>query len=66
MGGRIDRLTGRTFGPEHAGRDMILIGTSSRLEARFEAVEKIDEIEPMRLGRSLGRYGIWLGKGFKP
>lgn len=66
MGGRIDRLTGRTFGPDDAGRDMILIGGLGRVEERFETVEQIDLVEPMRLGRSLGRYDIWLGTGFKP
>src|SRR5690606_27531246 len=63
MGGRIDRLTGRTFGPDDAGRDMILIDGLSRVEKRFATVERIDQVEPMRLGRSLGLYEIWLGKG---
>jgi 4-amino-4-deoxy-L-arabinose transferase-like glycosyltransferase len=66
MGGRIDRLTGRTFGADDAGRDMIVIGNVRGVEERFETIEQIDLIEPVRLGRSLGLYEIWLGKGFKP
>ena len=36
LGGRIDRLTGRVFGPESAGKNMLVIGNLEPFKDRFD------------------------------
>lgn len=66
LGGRIDRLTGRTFGPADAGKDMLLVGPTSDADERFERFDPLPPVVVHRLGRVIATYEIWLARGFKP
>lgn len=66
LGGRIDRLTGRTFGPESAGKDMLLVGNTANFTARFDSLEQLPSIEVQRFGYPIASYEIRIGHGFKP
>lgn len=66
FGQRIDRLTGRSFGPESAGKDMLLVGNAVTLADRFERLEDLPPVEVERFGRIIATYDIRIGHGFKP
>lgn len=66
FGGRIDRLTGRTFGPESAGKDLLLVGNTVTLADRFESLEDLPPVVVERFGRPIATYDIRIGHGFKP
>lgn len=66
FGRRIDRLTGRTPGPEAAGKDILLVGNAVTLADRFESVEDLPPVEVERFGRVIATYDIRIGHGFKP
>ena len=66
LGGRIDRLTGRTFGPADAGKDMLLVGDPDDAEGRFERFEPLPPVVVHRFGRVIATYEVWLARGFKP
>jgi hypothetical protein len=66
LGQRVDRLTGRTFGPESAGKDMLLVGNAVGLADRFDSLEQLPSIEVERFGRPIATYEIRIGHGFKP
>jgi 4-amino-4-deoxy-L-arabinose transferase-like glycosyltransferase len=66
LGRRIDRLTGRTFGPVDAGTDMLLLGSPDDVEGRFERFEPLPTVEVRRFDRVIASYEIWLARGFKP
>jgi hypothetical protein len=66
FGRRIDRLTGRTPGPEAAGKDMLLVGNAVTLADRFESLEDLPPVEVERFGRVIATYDIRIGHGFKP
>jgi hypothetical protein len=66
LGRRVDLLTGRQFGANDAGKDMVLVGGHGAVASRFESIEELPGIQVERFGRVIETYEVAIGHGFKP